>query len=183
MTKTAFPDPTFYFLNQPYSPPSDGPGSRYDCRYGHHELILYHTPIDQAIIDAFNNATIQFATWPDPPVLWLLYHIDGYEWADAPFTIYNIEPEGRFNEPLPTPQARYTLTMLLVDADSSLIRAIRVATIPPRTSRIIHNSVEQQLRTPFDAQTFSDHVNRTYREHPYTESMIEHASSIETLGQ
>ena len=174
---------TSYALGQPYWPSSDGPSSRYNCRYGHHELVLYHTPIDQAIIQAFNNAAIRFAAWPDPPVLWLLYHIAGYSWADAPFTIHNVDPEERINDPLPTPETRYTITLLLVDADTSLIRAIRMATIPPTTSRIIHDEIERQLQTPFDDQTFQHHVTRTYREHPYPESMTEHASLTETLGQ
>lgn len=181
MTATPFPFDNSYFLGDAFHPPADGPGSRYNCRYGHHEIVLYH-PVDRNVVDACNNQPIKIAVWPDDPVMWVLYQVEGFTWADAPFTIHNVEPEGRINNPIRTPHDRYMLTFLLVDSETSVISAIRTATIPPETSLTIHRTITRQLAQPHDPDRYRLHVDRAYREHPHTESMVEHAPLVQHLG-
>lgn len=182
MTTNTPPAGSHYALGQTYWPPADEPASRYNCRYGHHELVVYHHPIDAHLIEAFSSRPIRFAHWKDDPVMWILYRLDGYEWADAPFTIHNVEPEGRLNPPLVEPNNRYLLTLLLVDCPTSRIAGIRLATIPPESSAAINRTIGEQLDSPFSPNRFNQQVDRAYRTYPTARAMVEQATPVETLG-
>ena len=122
---------------KPYpGPGSDGrPGSIYNCRYGQHQLTVFHDELTPSLLDEIARNPVQLGLWLQGPVLWILFKMAGITWQEAPFTPLLVEPEGRRFEPLQNGDTRYQ-TIAKSNSRQDPNRK------SPKTVKPIHNSIK-----------------------------------------
>jgi len=144
----------------------------YNYRSGAHELRLFWASPSAREVHAVQNGQIEVALLVGPPVLWFLYRIDGgCDWSDAPYTWHLLPPDQRMPpEPL-TGEARMLLNVVLVDATTGLIRALRAATLSPAVSQALHAAIAEQMAAPWDAAAYDRARTATYARYPTSADM------------
>ena len=170
---------------KPYpGPGSDGrPGSIYNCRYGQHQLTVFHDELTPSLLDEIARNPVQLGLWLQGPVLWILFKMAGIPWQEAPFTPLLVEPEGRRFEPLQNGDTRYGIVIILVDTESNLVRSLRLATMSNRMSQHFLDCAQEQLRKPQSNEFYLRTIEQTYRDYPDADGMTANAWMIETLGK
>ena len=166
-----------YETGHPYNPrvSSWTECSQYNYRQGGHELILFMGSPTEQEIDALNaDHPAEFALYVEGPVIFLLSKF-GYEnWGDAPYTWWRVPADQRtIPNPEPTSQERAILTAMVVDAETGIIASrIRACTWSPEFTSAIHQAIRKQAKSAYDPATYDKAVDRAYRRHPTTESML-----------
>lgn len=157
-------------------------GTTYHINHGIHELALFHRNPTAAEKSQFNNAPAQMALWNNPPVLWIAVKFGALDWIDAPYTVHLTHPEARAMPELKSPEERYPLTMLYVNADGGNIEAIRVATMSPAMSRDIRRIAEEQKSEKHDPERYDQSVKLTMEKYE-PQQIARLAQRLETLGR
>lgn len=181
--KPCIPPGTIRSKNAPYETAGKQhpEGTTYNINYGYHELALFHRNPTPAEKNQFNQAPAQIALWNNPPVLWIAVKFGALNWIDAPYTIHLTHPDARAMPELKSPEERYTLTMLYVNANGGNIEAIRIATMSPAMSRDFRQIVEQQKAQHHDPNEYDHQVKLTISTTTSTQ-IANKAQRLETLG-
>ena len=99
-------------------------GPRYNFQYNRHTLDIFLDSPTPEEVQAFRTTPCRMGFWMDAPVLWIIFRLEGMEWADAPYTPYLVEPEGRTFPALEDENSRCPLVMTMNDALDGTIQAI-----------------------------------------------------------
>ena len=151
-----------YKVGCPYEQPSKvyRQSFTYNIRYGHHEAALFLDNIEPSEVVRFNHHPIQFGYWWDKPVLWILAKFGTEPWSDTNFSIHRVQPpEARYLESLNTPSTRYPVPLILVEATTGIITALRTVTMSPQMSLEIFQIVTRQMELPADLNQFDHRVS------------------------
>lgn len=106
-----------------------------------------------------------------PDLLVLAYKFGSLDWSDTPFQAQRMTsvppglPEREVAEGM-------TLTTLLVDSETGLIRALRLDALSPSFSWALSRCVLLQLATPFDDAAAGRKLSRLYDRYATTEQMV-----------
>ena len=157
-------------------------GTTYHINCGIHGLALFHRNPTPAEKNEFNNAPAQMALWNNSPVLWIAVKFGSLDWIDAPYTVHLTHPDARTMPELKSPEERYPLTMLYVNADGGDIEAVRVATMSPAMSRDIRRISQEQEAEKYDPENYERSL-RTTMEQYEPRQIARLAQRLETLGQ
>ena len=175
---------TIHAVGSPYggvAKPTD-PGPMYNFRHGYHTLTIFQSQLDQETLDAYRDATARIGFWKDPPIMWAIFHFEGLGWQDAPYTPHKVEPEGRILIELPNPESRYPITIIVANAEDSMVRAIRSTTISPRVSRDARDITKELMESPFTESEFDRKINETYFHHQSSEEMKDLPRYLDPMG-
>lgn len=157
--------------------------TEYAYRDGGHQLRLFWRNLTPSVVRAVAKGPIHFGLLVRPPVVWLLYRIDGAcDWSDAP---YSIHLEGPDAPAPPDPELgadRALLTVILVDADTGLVRALRGVSSSPPFTAALHAAIRAQAAAPFDRAAYDAAVRRDYAHFPQTAAMVREAVVLERGG-
>ena len=158
---------------------ADGP--IYNFRYGYHELAIFLDRPNREERRWFHHGRIDFGYWWEPPVVWIIFRIEGMGWSDCPYTIQRVEEEGRI---VPPPNSGVTpaVSLMLCDARDSTIQGIRIATMSAYTAAGIHAAAIQQRNAAVDDEEFQRAVDRRYAL-TSPEDMHKHADRMGMLGE
>ena len=157
-------------------------GPRYNFQYNHHTLDIFLDSPTPEEVQAFRTTPCRMGFWMDAPVLWIIFRLEGMEWADAPYTPYLVEPDGRTFPALENEESRCPLVMTMNDALDGTVQAIRFITMSPEMTRNIHQAVRSMLEQPGDLEHYYARVADTYRQYPSTADMVGNADMVEQLG-
>ena len=157
-------------------------GPRYNFRYSRHTLDIFLDSPTPDEVRIFRTAPCRMGIWQDEPVLWVIFRLDGMEWADAPYTPYLVEPEGRTFPTLEDENSRCPLVMTMNDALDGTVRAIRLITMSPEMTRRVHQAARSMLEQPGDLERYHARVAETYQQYPSTADMVGNADMVEQLG-
>ena len=174
-----------YKVARPYEQPGKTyrQSFTYNIRYGHHEAALFLDHIEPSDVVRFNHHPIRFGYWWDKPVLWILAKFGDQPWSDTNFSIYKVQPpEARHIESLNTPNTRYPVTLILVEATTGIIATLRTATMSPQMSLEIFQTVTLQMELPADLKQFDSRVNLVQSQFIPSHIAVL-ANKIETLGK
>ena len=174
-----------YKLGCPYEQPSEiyRQSFTYNIRYGHHEAALFIDYIEPSDVVRFNHHSIQFGYWWDKPVLWFLAKFGTEPWSDTSFSMYRVQPpEARHIENLNTPSTRYPITLILVEATTGIVTALRTATMSPEMSLEIFQIVTLQMELPANLERFDRRVHFVQSQF-IPDHIATQANKIETLGK
>jgi hypothetical protein len=80
-----------------------------------------------------------------------------------------------------SPQTRAVVTVLLIEAQSGIVQAIRVVTLSPAFTRRLFEAIRQQAQQPFDLGYY-DAVLAAVYERCSSEELARQAELIETVG-
>lgn len=129
------------------------------------------------------EAFVAIAT--EGPVIFFLYRFDGAcGWSDAPFS-WHLVPEAERTLPDPSrgPETRALIHVILVDAATGIIRALRSASLSPRVTEVLHVLIARQAQAPWDALAYDQELERAYARFPRTEDLVAQARAKCRLGE
>ena len=168
-----------YQVGQPYNPrvrqwPE---GANYNFRGGQHELLLLFPHPSAAEIRGAKTGQCEFAMLKSADsLLFFLYRFAGVPWSDAPYSWWRVPVDQRII-PVATesPELRALLQIILIDAETGIIRAIRGVTLSPDFTLALHDAIRVQASTP--AGDYDQQIAAAYRRWPDTEAMLREAVS------
>ncbi len=152
-----------YAVGKPYIPGRRRwpEAEEYNYRSGQHELRLFWRRPSLAEVDAVRHGPAEFALFVEPSIeacelLLFCYHFAvGTGWGSAPYTWHLVPPDQRtLPEPEATAETRALLHVILVDADTGLVRALRVLTLAPAFTAALHAAIRAQTARPFDERAY-----------------------------
>ena len=172
-------------LDQPFMEGiASWPDGRFEYRYfgGHHLLQLCLGKLSERDIAAFVRGQVHVGFYLRQAVLFILFKIENLmDWSDQAFTFHLVAPEDR--ELLPhTPGTHQGLSLVLVEAESGLVKGMRLVTYSKHASALLHRVLQQQLETPFDADRHAALVAEVYRQYPHSRLLAKAAVLIEKAG-
>jgi hypothetical protein len=120
----------------------------YNYRGGEHELRLFLKTPSAEEIEMIRFGLSRFALAVTGPVIWLAFKFGDLPWSDASFNIHLVpDPERQPPPPLTREQGRALLNVILVDADTGIVQALRLVSFSPAFSNALHKAIQAQWET------------------------------------
>jgi hypothetical protein len=133
----------------------------YNYQAGDHTLLLSMKNLHPKEIEGVREAEAEFGLYSENGIVFLLYRFgEILPWSDSAFSWWNVAV---FFRHIPAPQAnsaeRILLKIILVEAATGIVKAIRVTTLSPAFTEKLHEAIRQQAKgEPFSRNEF---VNRS----------------------
>jgi len=138
--------------------------TQYSFRGGEHELVLFWQSPSHSEVDAVRRGRMDLEVWVEPPLILLLYKVEGAcGWSDAPFAWHRVEASEQVLPELPGEGETALLHVVLVDAGTGIVRAMRQISFPPETAAELHQAVRDQAAAPWDPEVHDAALGRLYR--------------------
>ena len=174
-----------YQIGQLYSPArTDWPEVvDYNYREGTHEIRIFLPNPSPGEIAGIQSGKCEFALYLSGSVIFLLYTIAGaVRWSDAPFSWWLVpDHERQMPNPEPTDVERALVQIVLVDASTGVIKAMRAITWSPEFTAAIHKAIREQASRPFDRAEHDRIIAATYRKFPDSADML-NVATFRTIG-
>lgn len=126
--------------------------AQWNYRASGHELVLFFSRPSSAEIEAVAKGPSEFALFQDRDIAILLYRFrtaklaPAIDWSDAPFSIWRLPESERTAPPRGlAADERALLTVILVDAATGIVRAIRAVSWSPELTAHVHAAITDQL--------------------------------------
>jgi hypothetical protein len=166
-----------YQVGQLYSPtrrrwPED---VDYNFRAGQHELRLFFRNPSAVDIDAIARGPCEFALLRGRDTFFFLYHFgDAVPWSDKPFSWWLVPEDERVTpKTADFPEPHDLLSIILVNADSGIIKALRVVTFSPAFTAAIRLAIADQAKYPFVGDAaYEAQIRAYYARYPSVEDML-----------
>ncbi len=118
----------------------------YNYQAGDHTLLLSMKNLHPKEIEAVRQEEAEFGLYCENSIVFLLYRFgETLPWSDSAFSWWNVSEEDR---KIPAPQAnpaeRILLKIILVEAATGIVKAIRVTTLSPAFTETLHDAIRQQ---------------------------------------
>ena len=141
----------------------------YIYQAGDHTLLLSMKNLHPKEIEAVRQDEAEFALYCENSIVFLLYRFgDALPWSDSAFSWWNVaEEDRRIPAPQVNPAERILLKIILVEAATGIVKAIRVTTLSPAFTENLHDAIRQQAtsqqfsRNEFVARSFLVYEKRT----------------------
>lgn len=147
--------------------------AQYNYRGGEHELVLFLKKPSAKEIRAIRNEPADFALFVERRLIILLYQFgsggSGIPWSDAPYSIHLVPTEQRMAPPKTDPNEQALLHVVLVDASTGIIHALRVISMPPDFTQALHKAIQDQENIPFTRASYNGELESLYRDYASTE--------------
>lgn len=155
----------------------------YNYRAGAHELRMFFDSPRAPTINSVRAGAADFALVVEPPVIFLLYRFaPAIAWSDAPYSCHLVPEDQRTLPDAEGPQTRALLHVVLVDAGTGLIRALRLVTFSPAYTRALHDAIREQASSPWlSGPTYDAALADIYRRYPTSAELLKHAIA-QTFG-
>ena len=124
-------------------------GIDYNFRSGQHELrIFYRTP-GRSEIETIARGDARFSLSVIGPNIILSFKFDGLGWQDASYNWHLVPEDQRILPELPkNPEERATLVIILIDAETGIVKALRYASFSTRFTQKLHEAIIEQSQKP-----------------------------------
>lgn len=134
--------------------------AQYNYRSGKHELTIFlNNPTHEEIQDVAMGDSA-FALFADQGLIVLTYTFgNAIPWSDAPYSIHLLPESDR---KLAVDGQSATMHVVLVDASTGIIKALRLVSMPSEFSMALHNSINQQAAQSFDPRAYDRHLEELY---------------------
>jgi hypothetical protein len=163
-------------VGKPYLPcrGSIQPFARYNFLGEQHGLLLCLSQLNNSDVDAVREGEAEFALVVSRGVIFFLYHFGAaIPWSDAPYS-WHLVPEAQRELPeMPaTAETRALLSVVLVDADLNIVRALRTVTLSPEFTRMLHAVIRAQAARPWSAPAYDNALSAAYTRWKTSEAML-----------
>ena len=133
----------------------------YNYQAGDHLLLLSMKNLQSNEIRAVREDEAEFGLYCENGVIFLLYRFgEMLPWSDSAFSWWNVaEEDRRIPAPESNPAERILLKIILVEATTGIVKAIRVTTFSPEFTKRLHRAIrgqaagEELLREDFIARS------------------------------
>lgn len=141
----------------------------YHYQSGDHTLLLSMKDLHPKETEAVRQDEAEFGLYCENSIIFLLYRFgDAMLWSDSAFSWWNVSEEDRqIPSPQENPATRILLKIILVEAATGIVKAIRVTTLSPDFTEKLHDAIraqatdEELLRAEFVARSLAIYKNRT----------------------
>jgi hypothetical protein len=153
----------------------------YDYREAGHELAIFWNAPSRREIQAVSKEPIEFGLLIEPPALFFhsQFSLMGapISTANSPYQWWLNRPEDRrLPNPEPTEDERILLSIVLIDAETGILKVIRAVSLSPEFSALLHQAIREQAAAPFvGAEAYGAHLQQVYARYPTPESMLARA--------
>ncbi len=155
----------------------------YNYQSGDHTLLLSMKNLHPKEIEAVRESEAEFGLYCENSILFLLYRFgEALPWSDSAFSWWNIaEEDRRIPAPIENPAERILLKIILVEAATGIVKAIRVTTLSPVFTEKLHDAIRQQATSqPFSRDEFVARSLLVYKKR--TPAELAAKASIKTKG-
>ena len=105
---------------------------------------------------------------------------DGVAWSDTPYTPHREHTDTPAG--LPSGDGHLLVVVVLVDAATGIVRAIRAVTWPPRFAGAVRRSVDRLLAAPFSPQAADAALEALYGRYPKTAELVRQRADVVCTG-
>lgn len=147
-------------------------GSRFDITDSGSTLFLYLSKPTSEEIQAIKRGKFQIAYYVDDDVIFILLKFENMNWIDAPYNIHLSKQLTKINK-IEDGQG-LSLTILLVDASSGILKSMRLIGLPSEFSKNLKNDIDNQSLVDFDIQKYDLKVISICKEYT-TDELIKYA--------
>lgn len=159
-------------------------GAEYNCRKGQHELRLCFARPSDVEVAAVGRGESEFGLLVQGEVFFFLYKFGSgadFPWSDAPFQLHLLPAAERVVPPVELPPEKCAaLTVILIDAATGIIQALRYVALGHDFSVALHRAIAAQAAAPFDPRTLDAAIAAAYGRYEHSEEMA--AQAIRTKG-
>lgn len=148
---------------------------QFNFRSGLYELVLFFENATKAEIDAVRRDPAEFAltTTGNPDLLFFLYRFGSrVPWGDAPYSWHMVPADQRSLPVALAPEQGILLPIILVEATTGIILAMRQVSLSPHFSRALVDHIIAQAARPFSQPRYDAALTRTYMRYPDSAQMI-----------
>lgn len=151
--------------------------TQYNYRAGAHELVLFLSAPSHAEVLAARKGRAEFALYVEGPVVILAHRFgDDLPWSDSPYSWHLVPEEQR---DLPSAdleqEMRARIQVILVDAATGLVRALRLLSLSPTFTRTLHQAIRDQAARPFAG--YDQALQAIYARYPSTAALVAAATA------
>lgn len=147
--------------------------AQYNYRAGEHRLELFFASPEVREIREIRRGQAEIAVLVGPRAIWLLWRFGEGPWSDAPYSIHLVPEEDRTLPPLASEtETRSVLQVVLVDAATGVLRAIRAVSLSPQVSATLDAAIRAQAAQPWDEAAYDREIASTYARAPSSESLV-----------
>lgn len=138
-------------------------GTHYNYRSGGHEWLISFPRPSMEEIFAVRKARAEFALGLERDILFLFFRFGDRLWSDASYT-YWLMPENQRSLPEAeaTENTRARLNVILIDATSGLIKALRAVTFSPEFTGALHEAIRIQAENPVTPAEYEAALSDVY---------------------
>jgi len=134
--------------------------------YGHELRIFFNHP-GQNIIDSVENKRVSVGFLHEPPVIFLLFEIEGLcEISDLPFSYHLVPKDDQYLPALYPLGIKTVFKIILIDALTSVVSAIRILPIPEQISDFMHSALHVQAAETFSEYAYREDLASLYARYP-----------------
>lgn len=167
-------------VGSPYLPGRDQlpPGFEYTFRGGAHQLLLVVDNLRRSETEDIAHGSCEFAVAVHQPVTFFLWRFGtSFPWSDSPYSYWMLpdnerQPPRAWNHGEP----HAVLTVVLVEAETGLVRALRAVSLSPALTTALHLAIHQQVTDGWSgAHEYDQALMATYSRYPTTEALLQTA--------
>jgi hypothetical protein len=128
-------------------------GADYNYRSGGHELRLFLGGATPAEVAAIRSSPVEFGFFAEPEGLFLITRFGTRMSFDRSYHWQRVAAEERTLPPPSeetSPELRALCTIILVEATTGVVLALRAVTFSPEFTRAIHRAIGDQVGAPYD---------------------------------
>ena len=172
-------------IGEPFTPErTKWPHNRFEFRYfdGSYLLQINEASPGPRSIEAFRFAPMHIGLHFERNVIFFLFKIQGsWEWSDQAFSIHLVPAEDR--GPGDASDKHFVpLSVVLVDADTGLVRALRVVTMSPRFVVAFQRFIAVQKAAPFSRAEHEAAIGSVYARYTASKDLAAAAMYRERAG-
>lgn len=124
----------------------------YNYRNGGHHLMIAMANIRPGELEAVKSAPANFAFTVVGDVLVFQYRFGAaLPWSDAAYTWHKVPAAEQLRPPKLIGQERALLEIILVEATTGIVKAIRAVSLSPTFSQRLHTAINRQADAPMPA--------------------------------
>jgi hypothetical protein len=137
--------------------------AQYNYRGGEHELVLFLARPTSDETQAVRRGDAELALFVERSLIVLLYRFgQALPWSDAPYSIHLVPFEQRTLPPETGPEEHALLQIILVDAGTGIIKAMRVVSMSPDFTQTLHNAIRKQFDQPFTRSAYNGELEKLF---------------------
>lgn len=142
-------------------------------------LLTFNFSVTPRDIQAFLNGATAFALFAEGSLLLVLFKIEDFlDWSDLAFTIHLAG-----DETIDEGDAYLPINMVLVDADTKIVKGLRIVTVSPDFRSKLAELIQKQASEPFDTLAYYRAIGRLYERYPAASDLLKQAVIIEQGGK
>jgi len=146
-------------------------GVHYNFDKAGHILHLFIKNPTASEINNIKKGEIYWNFLVYPECLFLLIKFGSLPWFDAPYSWW-IVPKQRRIVPKLEEHELFTIQIILINATTGIVEAIRLISLPKIESQTLLNIIQFQIENPISPEAYHRRIDQIYQLCPTSEAMI-----------